>query len=637
MLALRGRLILGMTVMVCGAALLSWIRPHPETLDSIIVPAEAMYVFQDITGPSNVTTVSPARPTPWNQYAQGTRSRLAVLLTDPSSAWLGLAHGLKTMGIPFLITEDYAEAITHKVVLVYPTISGNVLSPEALHALAAFPRSGGTLIGSHVLGGGLNEVFGFREAVASRQRFEVHFKQEAAVVSTFTDPRELTLRLGNRDKKSEALGSYGYTQNTAPVAQYEDGTAAVTHKSYGEGHAYAIGVDVGFLFLRGHNNRGEELAWSFDNRFDPTLDVWLRLLKAIYTAGEPDAVTIGTVPFGKSLSVMLTHDVDFTKSIANAVTYAEYEKSQGLIGTYFVQTKFIRDFNDDIFFNDQGVTHLKTLAELGMEIGSHTVAHSKVFNKFPMGTGSERYPSYTPFVKDRLTAFNGTILGELRVSKFLLEQFSDQTLVSFRPGELSNPFSLPQALQSTGYRYSSTATANNSLTHLPYQLNYDRSSKVETNVFEFPVTVEDEELPKLGERVPEALELARQISRYGGSFVVLIHPNILDHKLEFEKRFVEGVKSFAWFGSISKFGQWWSARNDVAADVSREEDSYVVTLQVPNPMAGLTLHVPMGWILDQRGASLTAAEQVGQAVMLHDAHGTIMLSFSRNRSASLYN
>ena len=621
-----------MTVLACGAALLSWIRPHSEPLDSIVVPAEAMYIFQGLSGPSNVTSVPAVRPTPWNQYAKGTRTRLAVLLTDPSSAWLGLAHGLKTIGIPFLITEDYTEAITHKVVLVYPTVSGRVLSPEALHALAAFPRHGGTLIGSHVVGGGLNEVFGFREAVASRQRFDVHFKQEAAIAATFTDPRERTVRLGNREKQSEALGSYGYTQTTHPVALYEDGTAAVTHKSYGEGHAYALGVDVGFLLLRGHNNRGEELAWSFDNRFDPTLDVWVRLLKAIYTAGEPDAVIIGTVPFGKSLSVMLTHDVDFTKSMANAVTYAQYEKSQGIIGTYFIQTKYIRDFNDDIFFDDRGISHLKALAELGMEIGSHTVAHSKIFNKFSMGTGAERYPSYTPFVKDRVTAYNGTILGELRVSKFLLEQFSRQTVVSFRPGELSNPFALPQALQATGYRYSSTATANNSLTHLPYQLNYDRLGKAETSVFEFPVTVEDEELPKLGDRVPEALELARQIGRYGGSFVVLIHPNVLDHKLQFEKRLIEGVKSFAWFGSISQFGRWWSARNDVAVDVSTEEDSYVVTLQVPNPMAGLTIQVPEGWSLDERNGGPIPVEQVGQAVMLPDAHGTIMLRFSKNRS-----
>ena len=115
--------------------------------------------------------------------------------------------------------------------------------------------------------------------------------------------------------------------------------------------------------------------------------------------------------------------------------------------------------------------------------------------------------------------------------------------MSFRPGELSNPVALPQALQAAGYRYSSSTTANNSLTHLPYQLNYDRLYDAETDVFEFPVTVEDEELPKLGERLSQAVELAHQIGRYGGAFVFLIHPNILDHKLEFEKRFVENLET----------------------------------------------------------------------------------------------
>src|SRR5207248_2678582 len=80
--------------------------------------------------------------------------------------------------------------------------------------------------------------------------------------------------------------------------------------------------------------------------------------------------------------------------------------SQDVIGTYFIQTKYIRDYNDDIFFDDRGIIHLKKLAELGMEIGSHTVAHSRLFSQFPMGTGSEQYPTYAPFVNDRKATLN---------------------------------------------------------------------------------------------------------------------------------------------------------------------------------------------------------------------------------------
>ncbi len=81
---------------------------------------------------------------------------MAIILTDPNSSWLGLAHGLKSIGIPFRITRDVQEALAHKVVLVYPMISGKVLRPEALQALAEYPKTGGTLIGVQGVGGGLN-------------------------------------------------------------------------------------------------------------------------------------------------------------------------------------------------------------------------------------------------------------------------------------------------------------------------------------------------------------------------------------------------------------------------------------------------------------------------------------------------
>ena len=592
------------------------------------VPEKDFHRFQGVAGPDDATVVPRHVPTTWTTYEPGSTSRLAILLTDPDSSWLGLAHGLKSIGIPFRMTRNVHEALAHKVVLVYPMISGKVLKPEELQALAEFPKTGGTLIGVQVLGGGLNHVFGFRDAVASRQRYDLTLATADPLLADLTDPREQRLRVGIRDKGIEVMGTYGYTDASAPLARFDDGTAAVTQVAHGPGRAYAIGVDLGFLLLKGYNNRGEELVKTFDNEFDPTLDVWLRLIKAMYRTAQEEAVTLGTVPFGKSLSVMMTHDVDFTQSIKHAVEYAEYEKRQGVVGTYFIQVKYIRDYNDDIFFNDEGVRYVKQLADLGMELGSHTIAHSRVFNQFPMGTGRESYPSYAPFVKDRTTAYNVSILGELRVSKFLIDHFSGQSIVSFRPGELSNPFGLPQALLATGYRYSSTATANNSLTHLPYQLNYDRLTDSEVEIFEFPVTIEDEALPKMGDRLPQALEVAKRISRYGGSVVVLIHPNVLDHKLAFEKGFVEGVRTYAWFGSVGEFGRWWAARNRVEVDVVRDADAMRVTLNVPVSLAGLTLEVPPGWEVARSGNPLRGVAQHGTMVTFPQLQGTYTVLFT---------
>jgi hypothetical protein len=618
----------GVATLFLAIVIGSWAVFGPRSGQPIELSKQDLHLFPGVSGPDHITVVPPRVPTSWTTYGEGSKSRLAIFLTDPDSSWLGLAHGLKSIGVPFRITRDIREALTHRVVLVYPTISGKVLTSEELRALAEFPKAGGTLIGMQVVGGGLNETFGFREAVVSRQRYDLRLAESDPLLAELTDPRERHLRVGIRDKGVEVMGTHGYTDSAAPLARFDDGTAAITQKIYGQGRAYAIGLDLGFLLLKGYNNRGEEIVRTFDNQFDPTLDVWLRLLKSIYRTAQSGAVTLGTVPFGKSLSVMLTHDVDFTQSIKNAVDYAEYEHSQGLVGTYFIQVKYIRDYNDDIFFNDEGVRYLARLADLGMELGSHTIAHSRVFNTFPMGTGREAYPAYAPFVKDRTTALNASILGELRVSKFLIDRFSGQSIVSFRPGELSNPFSLPQALLATGYRYSSTATANNSLTHLPYQLTYDRLTDSEVELFEFPVTIEDEELPKMGDRLPEALEVARQIGRYGGSMVVLIHPNILDHKLAFEKGFVQGVRPFAWFGSVREFGRWWTARNQVQLDVEPSGRGGTITMTVPESVAGLTLEVPRGWRIDPARSSLKGIEQRGAVIILPELKGVHTLAFA---------
>ncbi|MEQ1680957.1 MAG: hypothetical protein ABL950_10165, partial [Nitrospira sp.] len=155
------------------------------------------------------------------------------------------------------------------------------------------------------------------------------------------------------------------------------------------------------------------------------------------------------------------------------------------------------DFNDEVFLNDQGSNDMAALHRLGMQLASHTVAHSEVFSYFPLGTGRERYPEYQPYVKTRTTTANGSVFGELRVSKYLIEKLSGgANVMSFRPGGLSNPKALPQALAATGYRYSSSSTANNSLTHLPYQLMVNHDVETESEVFEFPITIEDERYPR---------------------------------------------------------------------------------------------------------------------------------------------
>lgn len=586
-----------------------------------------IFIFDGLSGPDTPSIVSVERPASWQQFSSGGPTRLAILLTDEDSGWLGLAHGLKSFGVPFRITRSVDEALKHRTVLVYPYISGRVLKPDELKRLAAHPQSGGTLIGTNVLGGGLNALFGFRETVGSRSRFTLSFSDASRSWLGLTEPEEQIVRFGDAGKKAEAqLGTQGYLGASEAVASFEDGSAAVTRRRFESGGAtYALGFDLGFLLLVGQSARGEDLERDYVNAYSPQNDVVLRLIGRIWRESEPLAVTLGRVPDGKALAVLMTFDVDYTRSLPNAAIYAELLREKGIRGTFLIQTKYIRDHNDEIMLNDGAIQHLHRIKALGMELGSHTVAHARAMSRFDLGTGTERYPDYQPVVLGSNEARGGTVLGELRVSKFLLETLVPGTnVVSFRPGHLANPFSLAQALEATGFRFSSSVTAGNSLSHLPYRHTYGRGTKAETNTFEFPITVEDERLPLMGLRIAQSLALARKIARDGGLFTVLIHPNILGHKLAFARALIDGLAGEAWFGAVDDFGNWWAARDGVALDSERTGDGVVLTLASAQPIDRVALEIPAGWNLEGAGP---VARQDGRVVVIQRLQANAQIHF----------
>jgi hypothetical protein len=180
-------------------------------------------------------------------------------------------------------------------------------------------------------------------------------------------------------------------------------------------------------------------------------------------------------------------------------------------------------------------------------------------------------------------------------------------------------------------------TANNSLTHLPFQLNFDRQIQAELPVFEFPITIEDEILlPKEG-ALTQAVDLARKIARYGGIYVVLIHTDVAGAKLEFEKNLVEAVQEMSWIGSIDDFGKWWEARNSVSVDVVSSGRGKTVELNAPMELEGLAVQVPLNWKFSSCSPAECAVSVSPGIVLLKKAGGNIRLFFSPAEKAEAKN
>ena len=589
--------------------------------------AADVHIFADVTGPLESSAIEPPNPTDWRRFEDGSPSRLAILLSDPDSAWLGLVHGLQSIGVPFIVTDDYRRALRHRVVLVYPRISGRAFSSQSLRELAEFARTGGTLLGVNVLGGGLDELFGFSGVKGRRDHTRVRFDVTRPLTADLTDPAEAEIRIAAPDRPATQLGTHDYLDPAdTPIATYEDGTAAIVERVFDSGgRACAIGFDLGLVLLKAHNRRLEGVSRQYANGFDPSADIPIRLVAALYRAGEPHALTLEPVPEGRRLAALMTHDVDYAKSISNAVVYAEHARQAGYTATFFIQTKYVRDWNDDNFFDATGTQDLARIASLGMEIASHSVAHSRVFAAFEMGSGQEAYPDYRPFVKSGTQTYGASILGELRVSRFLLEELGQSPVVSFRPGHLANPMELPQALAATGYHFSSSVTANVSLSHLPFRLNRGRGTVEESPIFEFPVTVEDELGEPLLDRLEESVELAKRIARQGGLLVVLIHPNVVGDKLVFEQRLVEAIRDFSWLGSVADYGRWWVARDAVRVDVKSSTGGAMAEITAPSRIEGLTLRLPSGLRIE--GATPTSPD--ADTWVLGPIEGRVKLALRR--------
>ncbi|MBX2904646.1 MAG: hypothetical protein KF744_01320 [Taibaiella sp.] len=624
----RGLLLQLLVLLLCIWGVRKYLLPHDDR--EYKVPAANLFIFPDVAGPQEVSVIHKGHVPSWREYDFDCPSAMAILLTDTQSQWIGLVHGLKSIGVPFVITRDVQAALKHKVVFVYPFVSGKVLSMDELKAIAAIPRNGGTLLATNVYGGGLNEVFDYDDIVPARSHKSLQLRQGTGFPmfdSIFSGAINSEILLSSNTGR-DTMPGVGYTHARHPIIGFEDTTSCLVYKDYGVGHAFAIGFDLGNYFLRNMNGRGPDNTRAYVNVYDGGVDILLRMLKEIYSFRNGEAVTLCPTPGGKSFTILLTHDIDFTRSIVNAALYAGMEKANGVKATYFIQTKYVKDWNDDIFFKDSNITYLHQVQDAGMEVASHSVAHSKVFSKFPMGTGKEQYPSYTPFVKERLVTYNGSILGELRVSKFLLEHFAPGTIVrSFRPGHLQYPSALPQALVATGYVNSSSLTAGDAQTYLPYRLMYDRAGDQETDVLEVPVAVEDERgLPML-QRFDSCMLLARHLSSYGGVMNVLIHTDIIGQKFAFEEKLINACRDIASFSTLGDYCDWWRSRYDVHLSVVTHDKGYVVTLSTPpgsGEVKGLTIQVPASWSLQ---GSLPGVSQQGSKVVVQSFSGNLEIPF----------
>jgi len=523
-------------------------------------------------------------------------SQVAILLTKADENGESPIRCLQAMGIPFLVTRDLRTALRHKLLVLYPEVDGRTYDAAQAQAISDFVAHGGVIFAQNVFWGGFKTLFGFEDLVPLRTRHKIVFN---ATGLEATDP---TLRYLNRAAEKEVpLGSsaipeviwsngYKPAAGTRSLAQFEDGSTAVLRHDVGRGHTYLIGVALNDVVLRNQQNRDYEAQRIYVNGFEPGTDVWLLLLRAWYETYSDTGIRLGTIPEGKRSVLMLSHDVDWEYSFRPMLAFAALEKSAGASSTFFVQTKYLDDVNSHAFFFGQSLDILRELAAGNSDIGSHSVIHSKLFNKVPLGTGEEQYANYQARATRDNAAQDATALGEVCVSKSLLDgEIPAHETIFFRAGHLRVPSYLPEALVRCGYEFDSSFTAGDVLTNFPYRLDFDLGMTEPTAIFEFPVTFEDEQLPTLLDRIPAMLDVIEANAENGAPSVLLIHSNNARDKLEAERALLSRLPEDILVENMTEYARFWKARSQVSWVPRPAAGGERIEVNSELPVAGLTL------------------------------------------------
>jgi hypothetical protein len=473
---------------------------------------------------------------------------------------LGLVHALLEMGIPFFVASDLDRALLHRLLI----LGSDVRDQNEALRLANHVKAGGSVLAFNATALSAKSLFGFKECSRSRRRHRMVFKSGADAIERYLNrPEEIEISLGS-PKVEEVIWTNSCISdgNADVLASFDDGSPAILRKRVGAGAAYLVGMDWKDVVLRNQANHDFEAERHYVNAFEPGSDVWMLLLRAWYESWQPDAVRLATIPNGQSSVLLLSHDVDWAGSFHPALEFAALEERHKVASTFFVQTKYVSDNNSAAYFFGAALADLKQLYARGFSIGSHTVIHSAGFNHFPLGGGDETFTNYAPRGTGFATSTGGTVLGEVRVSKQLLDgNLSGQQTVFFRAGHLRVPPSLPEALQRCGYLFDSSFTADDVLTNFPYALPLGLEFEEDSGIYEFPVTLEDEEKPQLKDRIDGALDVIKANAENGAITVILIHTNEARDKLEAEEALLRQLPAGIVAADMNTFARFWRARD----------------------------------------------------------------------------
>jgi hypothetical protein len=574
------------TISTTGLYLAPGVVPSPGTVTikavSVANPNKSGTALATVTLPTSDNYPRPGAgsilrtPPPLVQVPQ-IGSTIAILdwtARDPDGTEediLSLCNSLSPLGIPHVHTGSLATASGYPFIAVAGDFGSNLTTSER-NALVGYVQSGGILFLWNVTNSSLLTSLGIgRSHIHSGTTvrpltFDVLTGDPA--LHYIDHDAEINLQMAYPSDGD----SYGYDPGSALALGYWDnGEAAVFRSSLGTGRAYVFGWRLRHVVTDAELLRvpGAEPPWTNVPVLDA--DICRLLLRGVYEdkAGANTQIR-QFAPGGHHAALILTHDIDDILSYERTPVFAQLEHDLGVAATFNFTTSPYDTGWVETFYDATGRQEIQQAFDLGQDIQSHSVGHFPDFDQAPFGSGTESAANYFPQYSSDLDQTLGmSVLGELGVSRWLLENDFGITVEGFRSGYLAVPSQFLEGLKQTGYRRDSTYAAGVTRGAFPFMAFKAVNGTVTTYpIVEYPLANSDDHdppndfKPDTYSQYLDAWEAVIRVNYANNApTVLLIHPIDDTIRVQALQDILQRVSDLdLWVGDWKTFAEFWEAQ-----------------------------------------------------------------------------
>jgi len=486
---------------------------------------------------------------------------------------LAADHSLTEVGIPNTDTTDFTTAAANPFLVVAGVLNTSAqLSTGEITGLTNYVQQGGTLYLWEPSVTGLLTALGISPTFNSHTGATVRpmtfdLTKVDPLLKYIDDPAEV-----NWEPQFPQVDlTLGYSPGSCTVlASWDTSDASILRCDLGTGHAYVFGWRLRPLLTLPERQLVYKSPEPLNtNLYVPDADICRLLMRGTYESYAANPQVRQFAPGGHHAALIITHDVDDVVSFEYEHEYVDLEKSLGIKSTMFYTTN---PYDTGFFaavYTASGMQAIQYAADNGFDTEDHSFGHFPDFNLAPYGTGNETAANYMPtFSSSTGTTTGDSVIGELGVSRWLLENDFGLTVDGFRSGYLlSNP-KLIEGLNATGYQRDSSYAAGLTRGSIPFvNFTYDPTTGNVTPypVMEYPVTLSDDQAPLDSTTYNQYIDAWESVirSNYANNTptVLLIHPVDDTIRLQIFQDLLHRIADLdLWIGDWKTFAQFWEAQ-----------------------------------------------------------------------------